>query len=318
MSMMAILSCSYYSARKRPRKSQTPRRGLQPHGSTDNTSSEGEGSDQGYSPSSSTIASAVAGSLGSSLGNDDFPQEDDHYNLKKPKLAHHHQQHESDDNGINESAGGAGIPEPPVQTPLSGRAFKKESGQVQTPHAEVRSVETIVFKGDRFHFTHRFWRGKLLRRRFDFYGSYSIVPTSSPSASPSSSPLPDTTETTSSAAIAAAAGLMSFTAMPGEKDVAAEESRLRELTEGKVILHWPSQLDAPELRDWQFDKSYSHVFLAVTPSSLLGSELSEPGSTLSPLLEHQRAIASSGANDTRKRPHFLYTKHGALFIEDAC
>lgn len=298
--------------KKRSRKSQTPQRGLQPQGSADNTSSEGEGTDHGYS--SSTTASSSCFNNNVSLG-------DDGHQHKKSKFGRHerHQQHESDDNNMAAAEGRGSVPEL-VQTPLSDRAFKKESGQVQTPHAEVRSVETIAFKGDRFHFTHRFWRGKLLRRRFDFYGTYSIVPTSSPSpssspvSSPSPSPSPslssslDSTKpaepSTSPAAIAAAAGLMSFASSPGEKDGAAGESRLKELTEGKVILHWPSKLDAPELRDWQFDKSYSHLFLAAASSS-------EPGSTSSPVLEQR--LAASGA---RKRPHFLYTKHSAVFIEE--
>jgi len=113
----------------------------------------------------------------------------------------------------------------------------------------------------------------------------------------------------------------------------ADENRLRERTEGKVILHWPSKLDAPELRDWQFDQSYSHLFLATTaaPSSSsssttggattgsggLGSsfDATQPGST-SPVV--QGSSASSSGPQARKRPHFLYTKHSAVFVEDTC
>jgi hypothetical protein len=313
--------------RKRPRKSQTPQRGLQPQGSADNTSSEGEGSDHsgGGSPLYGEPLTNSHHYL--HLGND-FPlSSSSAHASKKPRLDHKHQQqqHESDDS--NE-----GVPTKVQPTPLSGRAFKKESGQVQAPHAEVRSVETIAFgPGDHFHFTHRFWRGKLLRRRFDFYGTYSIVPATT--ATPSEAASASASATPVAGPLASGEGLhlddlvalsCAFAAEAGEKDGAAEESRLRELTEGKVILHWPSKLDAPELRDWQFDKSYSHLFLAATSapstspsrtglSSSSDSASPQPGST-SPLL-------GAGGSEVRispKRPHFLYTKHGAVFVEDTC
>lgn len=358
--------------RKRSRKSQTPRRGLQPQGGSDNTSSEGEGSDHtsgGGSPHSSTSSPSLGGSgygSSSSYGSDvihqtnnsynhlgnDYPS---HYPHKKPRLGQRYSQmtHESDDNGSGNGSGGSGgaVPDGEQQqqssggkavTPLSGRAFKKESGQVQAPHAEVRSVETIVFgPGDQFHFTHRFWRGKLLRRRFDFYGTYTIVPVAGApvdgggaaggraAASAGSADLHLDDLVALSCALVAAA-------RAGEKDGAAmakaDENRLRERTEGKVILHWPSKLDAPELRDWQFDQSYSHLFLAATaaPSSSssttggatagsggLGSssDATQPGST-SPVV--QGNSASSSGPQARKRPHFLYTKHSAVFVEDTC
>lgn len=360
--------------RKRSRKSQTPRRGLQPQGGSDNTSSEGEGSDHtsgGGSPHSSTSSPSLGGSGGygssssnSSYGSDVIHQTNNSYNHlgndypsyyphKKPRLGQRYSQmtHESDDNGSGSGSGGSGgaVPDGEQQqqssggkaavTPLSGRVFKKESGLVQASHAEVRSVETIVFgPGDQFHFTHRFWRGKLLRRRFDFYGTYTIVPVAGApvdgaaggrAAAAGSGDLQLDDLVALSCALAAAG-------RAGEKDGAAmakaDENRLRERTEGKVILHWPSKLDAPELRDWQFDQSYSHLFLATTaaPSSSsssttggatagsggLGSsfDATQPGST-SPVV--QGSSASSGPQ-ARKRPHFLYTKHSAVFVEDTC
>jgi len=268
--------------RKRPRKSQTPHRGLLPAAGAEETAAGGF-------PHNGRAAF-------------EFDQPERNENYKRPR-----QQVESD-----ESSGNEGSPLPTAsQSPLSGRIFKKESGQVPVPHAEVRSVETILFgPGNQFHFTHRFWRGKLLRRRFDFYGTYSIVATTPPA------PSRDLDELVANR-------------FAGEEVAAthAEESRLKELTEGKVILHWPSKLDAPELRDWQFDKSYSHLFLAMTPSSSTppqlsrglgsssdGASLLQPGST-SPVLTNESATATS---QTLKRQHFLYTKHSAVFVEDNC
>jgi len=227
-----------------------------------------------------------------------------------------------EDGNVSGVAKKAVVATSPATALLSGRTFKKESGRLHTPHAEVRSVEMITFgPGDRFHFTHRFWRGRLLRRRFDCYGTYTIVPLASNGRDDDS--VIDDLQLED--LVAAVAGGENGTDL-GAVASLDEGGRLRERTECKVILRWPSKFDAPELRDWQFDLSYSHLYLAAATAAaaaaastlVVPSSSSDDAASVVPSASSVVASSSSSSSSTRKRPHFLYTKHSAVFVEDAC